>query len=223
MSNLKKPFLRALVGSVGLSAVMSIFAILAGDLGWFELRILLTSTTIAVASISGLACGACAATGRLLPRAGIAVTVGAALMVIAGVWAEPDSEAYWKLAVCASVYAVACAHVSLLSTARLQDSHRWLLVAARVVIFATATLIGGMLVFEADGEGLFRLLGVGAVVAAALTVLIPILHRLSPARIDAEIARLRERLARLEEQKRRNERSPAPGGGGEFAGCRGPA
>ena len=53
----KKAFLYALIGSVVLSALLGIGAILSGRFGWFEIRILLTTITISVASICGLACG----------------------------------------------------------------------------------------------------------------------------------------------------------------------
>ena len=118
----KKAFLYALIGSVGLSAFLGILAILSGRFGWFEIRILLTTATIAAASICGLACGAYLATrrGQTLPFAGVALTLLAAAMIIVGVWTEINSEAYWKLAASASVFSVACAHLALLSMALIQ-------------------------------------------------------------------------------------------------------
>ena len=54
----KKAFLYSLVASVLLSAFLGIVAILSGRFGWLEIRIILTTVTIALASICGLACGA---------------------------------------------------------------------------------------------------------------------------------------------------------------------
>jgi hypothetical protein len=217
----KKAFLYALVGSVALSAILGILAILSGDFGWLELRILLTTVTIAVASIAGLACGAYLATrrGRTLPLAGAALSVLAAVMIIAGMWLEDlGSELYWKIAASASVFAVACAHLSLLSMARLAEWFRWSLAAAHAVILAVAALFVVIIFTEGDREGMFQLLAVAAVLDAAITVVIPILHRLSKAdtapmkdgatpaarrreSIDAEIARLKARIAELERLK----------------------
>jgi len=208
---LKKAFLRSLVASVSVSAALGIFAILSGEFGWLELRIVLTTATIAVASIAGLACGAYLATGtgRLLPRAGIGLALLGAVMVIGGIWPEIGAEGYWKLTVVVCVFAIACAHLSLLSMARLAEWFAWSLLAAHVVIFGVAALISGIILFESDSEGVFRLLGVAAIVDAALTVIVPVFHRLSrgeqrsTASIDAEIARLRARIAELEAEKAR--------------------
>ena len=114
----------------------------------------------------------------------------------------------WKLTVSVCVFAIACAHLSLLSMARLAEWFAWSLFAAHAVIFGVAALISGIVLFEAEGDGIFRLLGVAAIVDAALTVLVPVFHRLSrgedrsAASIDAEIARLRARIAELEAGRR---------------------
>ena len=82
----KKAFLYSLVASVLLSALLGIAAILSGRNGWFEIRIILTTITIALASIVGLACGAYLGTkaGRSLPVSGIGLTLVAATMIILG-------------------------------------------------------------------------------------------------------------------------------------------
>jgi hypothetical protein len=55
--SLKRIFLRLMIASIALSAALGILGILTARYGWFDLRILLTTVTIGVASISGLACG----------------------------------------------------------------------------------------------------------------------------------------------------------------------
>ena len=216
----KKAFLHALCWSVGLSALLGIVAILSGRFGWFEVRILLTTISISVGSICGLASGAYLAVARKqpLPWIGIALTMLAVSLVVFGIWMESSihSDNYWKLAASASVFAVACAHLSLLSMARLAEWFRWSMAAAYVTILGVAGLIVLMIVGEADGVGMFQLLGVAAIVDAAITILIPIFHRLSKSELvvadnaalsvaksdrDLEIERLRKRLAELEAQQ----------------------
>jgi len=213
----KKAFLYSLIGSVALSALLGIVAVLSGRFGWLEVRVILTTVTIAVASICGLACGAYWGTsaGRALPLLGIALTFLGAAMLILGVWTDVDTEVYWKVAAAICVFAVACAHLSLLSMARLAEWFQWSLVAAYLIIFGVASLIAVMIFFEINEQGMFRLLAVSAIVDATFTVLIPIFHRLSRndisspkneatnvAQIDAEIARLRRRIAELEALKK---------------------
>ena len=52
-------------------------------------------------------------------------------MLILGVWTDVDTEVYWKVAAAICVFAVACAHLSLLSMARLAEWFQWSLVAER--------------------------------------------------------------------------------------------
>jgi len=222
---LKRLFLYLLILSVCLSALTGIVVLLAGDFGWMQVRILLTTVTLTAASICGLACGALWERGRLraLALGGIALAVLSGAALIAGMWIEVTFEAYWKTAASLTVFAIAAAHLSLLSLARLASRFRWAWVGAYVSIISLALLIVGMILGEAGNpEAMFRILGVLAIISTSFTIMIPILHRLSreslalrgangsvpdglPAEdevaIDAEIARLQERIAALEARK----------------------
>ena len=217
----KKAFLYSLVISVILSALLGILAILSGSFGAFQVRVLLTSVTISAASICGLANGAYLAMkrGTALPVAGIALALGAATLLIGGIWTEILFDGYyWKLAVSLAIFAVACGHLALLSMARLAQGFQWSLIMAYVVILGVASLIVLLILTELHGsaEGIFRLLAVAAIIDAAITVLVPVFHWLSKAQfalesgavsaenlgsIDGEIARLKERIAELERKK----------------------
>lgn len=54
--NLKRPLLYMLVGSVMLGAALGIIVVLRNTWGWFEVRVILTTITVAVSSLCGLAC-----------------------------------------------------------------------------------------------------------------------------------------------------------------------
>src|SRR5437763_16141896 len=90
----KKAFLYTLVGSVGITAIFAIAAILSQRFEWFEVRVLMTTLVIASASICGLACGAYMAgkRGRGLPWLGVVLAVLAAAMAIAGIWAPTEQR-----------------------------------------------------------------------------------------------------------------------------------
>ena len=212
-------FLYSLIGSVLLAAVLGITALLSGGLGPLGTSVVLTTATIALASTFGLACGAGVrgSMGPWIARVGIGLCVTAAGMFIVGIWNEGSLESYWKLAASTSVWAVACAHLSLLGRAKLDHRFRWSLTSTLVVTPATAGLVT-MAIFSMNvDESMFRLLGVLAILDTALTVLITIFHRLSrattpvPARtilrldtaaIDAEIVRLKRKLEQLEDMRR---------------------
>ena len=74
--NLKRLFLYTLIASVAFSALMGIGVILLGNFGELEVRVLMTTLTITVTSIAGLACGAYyeSGRGRYLPVVGISLS-----------------------------------------------------------------------------------------------------------------------------------------------------
>lgn len=208
---MRKIFLNTLIVSVSLSAVIGILVILIGNFGEFEARVLLTTFTVACASILGLACGAAYEAGRSrnLPIAGILFAVISGLSWFLIIWNSENVNEYVVKAIMSStLIAAALAHLSLVSLARLEARFRW---AVYSIFFSIAALSGLLLSFIWFTEALesditFRVLGVLSIIAAALTILIPVLHKLSvtgseEAAIDEEIKRLKERIAELEARK----------------------
>jgi hypothetical protein len=216
--NVKKIFLYLMICSIALSALMGIWAILSGDV---EYRVLGTTLTIVGTSILGLACGAFLENPRsqkfpliAIPVVGIILSVLSALITIWLIWMKTNwsDEVLFKTLAVSSIFAFALSHLSLLSIAQLSRRFRWSLITAFVVIFALASIISFIIVFEPPSESgiVLRLIGVLAVIDAALTVMIPIFHRLSRtefvdipsvAEIEAKIAGLKAQITRLEKQK----------------------
>lgn len=216
---LTKIFLRLFIASIVAAAVMGIVAIGIPSRNWeFELKIFLTTAIIAGASICGLACGGCLTRGhRILPCIGLVLTAVSAALLMVGIWAEVGSEWYWKATLVVSLYAVACAHLSMLFLANLAPGYRWAYIVAYQLILGLATLLSATFVFELfdDGEGIWRLTGVLAILVAAITLLVPVFHYMSREAlagtnvetdpvfaVDEEIARLKKRLIELESQRR---------------------
>lgn len=217
--NLKKIFLYVLIASVALSAVIGIGVILFGSFGELETRVLLTTFTITCTSILGLACGAYFESkhARNLPFAGIFFSIVAAGLCIYMIWfGDGGIETVWKLTATTAMLAAACGHLSLISLATLDKRFMW----SRLTIYVSvAVLVSILLVIlwlepESSSDLVSRLIGILAIVIAALTVVTPVFHRLSTAaltveQIDAEIARLRAEIARLEEAKGRARLHPS--------------
>ena len=135
----KRLALLLLIGSVGFSALLGVWALLAGEFGDVEVKILLTSLCVSAASILSMSSAVAWEQRKLdwLPRAGIALALLACVGVIAGLWIEVDSDEYWKTMVSLGLAAVAVAHACLLSLARLAPAYRWSFVAG--VACATLT------------------------------------------------------------------------------------
>lgn len=209
--NLKRLFLYTLIASVAISAVLGIGVILFGEFGEFESRVLMTTFTITLTSILGLACGAHyeSKNARILPTAGIACSLIAAILAIYMIWAgDGGVEAVWKSAATASLLATSCALVCLISLATLDSRFLW----SRYLIYICVSILSSILLFilwfepESSSDIMGRVIGVLSIIIAALTVVTPVFHKLSNKeagvdQIDAEIASLRERLAELEAKR----------------------
>ncbi|QDV45966.1 hypothetical protein Enr13x_58700 [Stieleria neptunia] len=215
-SSLKKPLLYLLIGSVLLSALLGIVLVLRGNWGWLEVRVILTTVIIAVASVCGLACDLSRTPSgfNAMPKSGLVLTAVTTVLLLFGIWCEIGSEAYWKTTTVLISIGVATIHVSLLSIAKLANRFRWVYFIGSQIIFGLALLIAAVIVFEINSELLWRFLAAHSIVVAAISIVIPILHRISKTdanrgdllmpvearnvdSIDRQIAQLEERLAQL--------------------------
>lgn len=209
--NLKKLFLYLLIASVAFSALVGIGVILFGNFGEFESRVLLTALTLTVTSILGLACGAAleAGRGRILPACGIGFAVVSAVMWFILIWSgSHQNDIFAKSLMSVTLLAAACSHLSLLSLARLEKKFLWANYAALVAVWSLTAVFLYLIWLEKDfaGDWIPRTLGVLSITVAALTIVTPVLHKLSAQtpkteEIEAEIERLKARIAELERQR----------------------
>lgn len=210
--NLKRLFLYVLIASVAVSALIGIGVLLFGDFGDFETRVLLTALIVTGVSVMGLACGACveAGKGRIVPFAGIVLAVLSGILWMVMLWArvEPRNDVFVHSLMSATVIALGCALISLLSLATLERRFIWSRVVAHVAVWSLTALL--LIIFWAHIDPsqnfLARTMGVLSIVVAALTVVTPVFHYLSSAgddaaKIDAEIERLKARIVELEQKR----------------------
>ncbi len=180
----------------------------------------LTTLVIASASLCGLAADL-SRTPRglnLLPKTGLLLTLVASGLILVGIWSEITEAAFWKTVFCLSTFAIATVHVCLLSIAHLAPRFRWVFYIAVQVIYGLAALLSVLVIWEIGEPGVYRLAAAVAIVDAALSLVIPLLHRISRsehkagdlgtpieqrnlAAIDDEISRLQERITELEKLK----------------------
>jgi hypothetical protein len=176
----KKIALWFLIVSVAISAALGIIAVLTGNFGQFEVRIIVTTLTISAASICALACGALgeARGQRAFPSFGIVLAVMAAILLIFGIWYNPHNDQFWKFTSSTSVMAAATAHACLLSLAKLARRFAWSRLLAFIAIYLLAALIIISIYIEPTGDLGFRLIGATSIIVAAITIMTPIFHRL---------------------------------------------
>jgi hypothetical protein len=170
-----------LIISVALSALFGIVVILRGSFGDFEARVLLTTITISAASICALAAGAFweGRNARTLPGIAVALAIFAALLIIIGIWGRIRGEEYWKFSATIGVLAIATAQACLISLAQLAPRFAWTRTIALLAILFLAALIIFTIYGEVREEGIFKAMGATAILVAALTIMMPIFHRLS--------------------------------------------
>ena len=179
--SLKQVFLRTFIATVVASAMIGIYVFLFGDFGETEMRILVTTLTISYFSVTSLACSAAfekRKAGRLAP-AGIAVSIVGFLVFMPGIWVQDyEWEAYGKLMLILGIFAFSIAQACLLALVPLGRSVRWIFFAVVAVIFALASLISGMVVFETHVEWLHRIAGVLGILDGCGSLVIPVLYKL---------------------------------------------
>ena len=180
--SLRRTFLWMLIGAVGLSALLGVYVLLAGDIGQTEIKVLLTTLGVSYFSVTSLACAAAFEKGKLraLSLSGMAVGMAGFLTFLPGVWAEWfSSESYVKTMAVLAILSFSGAHACLLSLAKLDARFRWALLSAAGAIFVLAGMLCGMILEIIDGEAAFRWLGAIAILDAAATIGVPVLARLS--------------------------------------------
>jgi hypothetical protein len=149
----------------------------------------------------------------------------AACLVLVGIWLQPWQaggnwrfwERYWQVTAVLGCYAIACAHLTMLFMANLAGSYRWAYLVAYFLILGLATVIAAVIVYNDLGnrDSFWRLVGALSILVAAITLLIPVFHRLSREKVAAaksevdplfaveeEIARTKKRLIELENKRR---------------------
>lgn len=173
--------LRSLIVSVIATALLGIIAVLANRFDDLTVRVLITLAIISASSLMSLTCA------TLLERrpshplavAGIALALAAGVLFIVGIWLDVRAGAYWRTSAVAGVLAIASAHVSLLWLARLGPRFEWVSWTAFGVIAALAGIVVWMVIGSPPEELFLRPLTVLAIVASALTIVTPVLHKLN--------------------------------------------
>jgi len=176
---MKTVALRILIASVVLSALLGIWALLSGDFGAVQAKVLLTSLCVSGASILAMACGAAwdRAPHPLLPRAGLTLAILGFALVIVLMWADSEWAEAWKSASTALILATGAAHASLLGLGMLDRRHRWLLAAAWTSIALLAALILAAMWDELGHEWVWRGVGVLSILLCAFTILVRVYQR----------------------------------------------
>ena len=179
---LYKMALRVLIGGVGLSAVLAIFALLQRDLDACSFKTLFTTLFVSAASLLIMA----NVTGLekrsmgylLISGMGLLAALVALPVFLFALWLDVDGDGLWRLAASLETISVLAGHTSLLSLRQLSAQYRWLKPIATVLGGALAALVISMIWADDLGEGKLRAAGVLSILLLSVTIAIPISSRL---------------------------------------------
>lgn len=176
----KKLSLKLFIAFLGFTALVAIVAVLRGDFGELERKILTTTATISAASICSMGCAAFVdRRGYVaLGLVGIGLSIVTAFLVSAGAWEAFDGDGYWRATGVVATLAVAFPHAFLLTLPDLSRSHRWIQLTAVILIGVLALQIVVAIVGEIDSSLYFRTLTAVAILVGLTTLIVPILVKL---------------------------------------------
>ncbi len=190
-SGIRKLFLRVFLGFLVLTALIAIIAVLRGEFGEFQVKILVTSATISVASICSMSCISFVERKQLpaLGLTGVVFSIAATLMTIVAMWGELDGRNTVQTIMSLWIISVAFAHGFLLSLPVLDEKGRWTQPASSVSITLLAIMLVSLIWGDFRSEIFFRVLAVVSIVVGLLTLVVPLLMKLRKG-VDGEAKRL---------------------------------
>ncbi|MCH7714216.1 MAG: hypothetical protein IIC99_11400 [Chloroflexi bacterium] len=184
---LYKLALRVLIGAVGISAVLGIYALLRQDLDDWTFKII--GTTLFVSATSLLIMVNAAGFEKrsvgyfLISGTGMLAALGALPVFLYALWREANNDDDpWRFAATLAIISVVAGHTSLLSLRPLSAQYRWLKPIAAVLAGALGVLVIWMFWYEKLGSAELRTVGVLSILLVSVTIAIPILSisRLTP-------------------------------------------
>ncbi len=179
---LRKRALNLFLASIGINAVLGIWALLAQDFGSTQGKILTTSFLVSAAMLGVLVNGTAMERRVFWPlplvSASMAVTGFGLLGVM--VWTNLDHEWIIKTAVSALILGAGGTLLGLLELVRLRPNLTMLRLAYRSLIGLLSVTSIFALWAEVNADWLPRLIGVESILVAAVTLAIPALSRFLP-------------------------------------------
>ena len=179
---LYKIALRVLIGAVGLSAALGIYALLRQDLDEWSAKTLGTTLFVSAASVLIMANAASlekrSVAYFLISGTGLLAALIALPVALYALWLEIDADELWRSTASLEIISVFAGHSSLLSLRRLSGRYRWLKPIATLIGGALAALVISMIWAEEFGSAEWRAAGVLSILLLSVTIVIPVLSRL---------------------------------------------
>jgi len=190
---LKRTFLVGVIGSLSLAALLGIWVFLFGGFGDTEAKIIGTTLTATLFSMTSLGAAVVLERGRwrlamisTFVIGAIGLLVFLILIWFEQVWRILDDDLLVKIIICLVTWAVALPHMGLLSLASLKNFYLWARRAAlsTVLLLAISITVCALVDGEPDEDFWLRVIGILGILTALGTITVPILAKV--AGIDQE-------------------------------------
>ncbi len=180
--SLYRAALWTLIGSVAISAVLGIIALLLRELDEWGARTLGTTLFVSAAALLVMANSAAfekKPQGYVyLSLFGFTTALVALPIFLVALWTDNPPDALWKTAVTIEIGSIVAAHSALLTLWKLPSKYRVFLPIATALATAIGVLVSIMIWAEDSGDGQWRLIGTLAILMTAVTIIIPVIPRL---------------------------------------------
>lgn len=185
---LKRTFLLGVIVSLSFAALLGIWAFLFGSFGDTEFKIIMTTLTAALFSMTSLGAAVVLERGRWRLAMIVAFVLGGLglLVYLPFIWLEPNWEwalFQWaiKLMWWLAIWSIALPHAGLLSLASLKGGYHLIRRVAIGVVFALALSATLVALFEGEPDPWFwtRIIGVLGILSALGTITVPILAKVA--------------------------------------------
>jgi len=180
---LRQTALRLLIISIVVSGALAIAALVTGEFGQLQAKVLLSALATSGASICGMACGAAWDQERWRPAAlaGLGLVAVTLAITLFAFWVEPEPITTWMNTVATGWFlSIAAAHASLLGLARTDRLLGWVRTSSIALGFALAIGLALPIWSRAydDNVTYFRGLGVIGVLMLTGSLSLPVAARL---------------------------------------------
>lgn len=180
MFHIRRYFSTGLIVLLSLVAAMAIYVLVTGEIGWGEIKALLTALIGFAVGLNAVTCLTCRHEVRHVWYVWVGVALGilCGLMLMALLWFDIPVPHYWQICSVTLTWTLIYTHCLLPVLIRLEG---WKQVLFIPLTRACAILLGGLLSFaiisQNYGEWLVRTLSVLIILLGFFTLLLVILHR----------------------------------------------
>ncbi len=194
--HLKRTFLLGVIGSLSLAALLGIWAFVFGNFGHTEVKIILTTLTAALFSLTSLGAAVVLERGRwrlamisTFVLSGLSLIVYLIVIWYENIWRVVDDDTLAKVMAWLATWAIALPHMALLSLSSFRGFYLWIRRAAIGMVFllALSITICALVEGEPDEDFWVREIGVFGILTALGTITVPILMKVAGIEKEASV------------------------------------